>query len=89
LTESHRNAVKDDDRADLLWQPENLTNSSDRQGNCIVLLSEIFGSAFLISQWTIPNTDLTCHQSLWSYKQTKFDYYYYYCHCYYDVCNSS
>jgi len=33
LTGSYRNANKDDDRADLLWQPESAANPSSQEGS--------------------------------------------------------
>jgi len=39
VTGSSRNAVKDDDRADLLWRPEN--DISSREGN-VVFCNELW-----------------------------------------------
>jgi len=33
LTGRRSNAMKDDDRADLLWQPENAAHISGQEGN--------------------------------------------------------
>jgi len=35
LTGSRRNAMMDDDRADLLWRPEKATNSTSHEGNLL------------------------------------------------------
>ena len=36
LSGSRRNAMKDDDRADLLWRPENVINSSGHEGKLML-----------------------------------------------------
>jgi len=48
LTESGINAMKDDDRAELLWHPENATTVRNQEGNkywmyylAFVLLSKV------------------------------------------------
>jgi len=38
LTGSRRNAMMDDDKAELLWRPESVVNSSSQEGNLVLWL---------------------------------------------------